>query len=306
MLLDFLFLAGGLALLFLGAGWLVRGASSLALGAGVAPLVVGLTVVAFGTSAPELIVSVQAALDSVGGIAIGNVVGSNIANIALILGLAAVVRPLAVQARLVRLDLPLLIGASLVLAAFLWDRMLGRWEGAVLMAGFVGYVGFTIRQAQRDRAVPDVEVGSSAVRSALWVLAGLGALVAGSNGLLRGAVALAEAAALPPAVIGLSLVAVGTSLPELATSTVAAHRREGDLAIGNVVGSNLFNALGVLGTAALVRPLAAPGLGRLDLGVLLLTAALLLPLARTGFVLSRREGAGLLALYGAYLFFLLG
>ncbi len=312
MLLDFLLLAGGIALLFVGAEALVRGASALALRLGISPLVVGLTVVAFGTSAPELVVSVQAALNGAGGIAVGNVVGSNIANIALILGIAALIRPLRVEAQLVRFDMPLMVAVTGLLAAMLWNRTLIRPEAVLLLAGFAAYVVFTLRQARRSRtllltldaALP--EPTSSRLQDAAYVLGGLGALVLGSNGLVHGAVAIAEAVGIPDAVIGLTLVAVGTSLPELATSAIAAHRGEGDLAIGNVVGSNLFNALGILGVAALVRPLSAPGLTPLDLGVLVVTALLILPLARSGFVLSRREGTFLLVLYGAYTFLLLG
>lgn len=310
MWLDLFFLAAGLALLFAGAELLVRGAAALALRGGISPLVVGLTVVAFGTSAPELVVSVQAALDGVGGIAAGNVVGSNIANVGLILGVAAMIRPLRVEAQLVRLDMPLLIGASGLLAFLLWDQALARSEGLLLLAGFFGYVGFTLWMARRNPlATPDEPLPS--VRGTVWrdlgfVLAGLAALVLGSQGLVRGAVAIAEAAGLPPAVIGLTLVAVGTSLPELATSAVAAYRGAGDLAIGNVVGSNLFNALGILGTAAVVRPLDVSGLDGLNLGTMLLMAVLMLPLAWSGFVLSRREGALLVVLYSAYTVLLLG
>lgn len=306
MLADFLFLAGGIALLFVGAEFLVRGASALALRLGISPLVVGLTVVAFGTSAPELIVSVQAALSGSGGIAVGNVVGSNIANVALILGVAALIRPLRVEAQLVRFDMPLMVAVTGVLTLFLWDKTLSRPEASLLLTGFVSYIAFTLHQARRSRSLMltlDAALpppASSRLQDALYVVGGLGALVLGSTALVRGAVGIAEALGVPDAVIGLTLVAVGTSLPELATSALAAFRGKGDLAVGNVVGSNLFNALGILGTSALVRPLIAPGLTPIDLGVVLVTAVLVLPLAWTGFALDRREGAFLLALYVIY------
>lgn len=313
MPLDLLVVVGGLALLLAGAELLVRGASALALRLGISPLVVGLTVVSFGTSAPELVVSVQAALNATGGIAIGNVIGSNVANVAFILAVTALVRPLRVEAQLIRLDIPLLVGVTLATAALLWDQTLERIEGALLFAGFAGYVGFTMWQAQRGRATasPDIEAAlpaptSSLVRDLVFVGIGLAALVLGADSLVRGATALAESARVPPAVIGLTLVAVGTSLPELATSALAAYRGAGDLAIGNIVGSNLFNALGILGTASLVRPLDAPGLALLDLGAFVAAALLLFPLARTGFEVSRREGVALLVLYGLYLALRLG
>ena len=300
---------GGLVLLIVGAEALVRGASALALKLGLSTLVVGLTVVAFGTSAPELVVSVQAAREAAGGIALGNVIGSNIANIALILGLSALLRPLRVETQLVRLDLPLLIGVSLVLVLLLLDRALGRVEGAVLSLGLLGYVALTLRVARREEpaglgeALPTAQ--GSAWRHVLFVGAGLAMLATGAGWLVDGAVAVAEAAGVPPAVVGLTLVAVGTSLPELATSAVATYRGAGDVAIGNVVGSNLFNVLGILGAAALVHPLAAPSLTLVDLAVMFGLAIVLLPLARSGFALTRWEGALLVGVYVGYTVYLL-
>lgn len=327
-MLHFALIVGGLALLFIGAEALVRGASALALRLGLSTLLVGLTVVAFGTSAPELIVSAEAALNEVGGIAVGNVVGSNIANVALILGVSALIRPLRVQAQLVRLDLPLLIAASLVLSALLLDGAIGRLEGLGLVSGLVAYLVFSYRVARRaqaqlalyeeqlalydetdssgaasEEALPTG--GSSFLVNGLLIVAGLGMLVLGANWLVSGAVAVAESAGVSQTVIGLTLVAIGTSIPELATSVVASARGADDLAVGNVVGSNLFNVLGILGVAALIHPLHAPDLGWEDLAVLVGTALLILPLARSGFVLSRVEGALLASGYVAYVVFLL-
>jgi cation:H+ antiporter len=298
-------------LLFAGAESLVRGATALALRLGLSTLLVGLTVVAFGTSAPELVVSSAAALDGVGGIAVGNVVGSNVANIALILGVSAIIRPLRVQAQLVRIDLPLMIGASLVLSALLFDWTLSRLEGLGLVIGLLAYLVFSYRWARRERmreplpADPLPSGSSSLLVNGFLVLLGLAMLVLGASWLVDGAVSIAERAGVSPTVIGLTLVALGTSLPELATSVVAAVRGADDLAVGNVVGSNLFNVLGILGTAALLRPLQVPDLGPEDLLALVGTAVMILPLARSGFVLSRIEGALLSLGYLGYVAFLL-
>lgn len=300
-------IAAGVGLLFFGAEVLVRGASTLAIRSGLSPLLVGLTVVAFGTSAPELVVSTQAALDGLGGIAVGNVVGSNICNVALILGMTALVRPVRVDAQLLRFDIPLMIGVSALAAALLWDEHLGRAEGALLFAGILAYVGASIHMARHRRdSMVELSVRApsppgSAVRDLLLVGLGLGLLVLGSKALVEGAVGLATAFGLSETVIGLTIVAVGTSLPELATSMVAAFRGESDIAIGNVVGSNLFNLLAILGAAALVRPLSAPELDLVDLGAMLAAAALLFPMARTRQRLGRVEGGMLLVLYAAYI-----
>ncbi len=306
MPLDLLLILGGVGLLYGGAEGLVRGASALALRLGLSPLVVGLTVVAFGTSAPELVVSVQATLAGAGGIAVGNVVGSNVANVALILGLSAALRPLRVEAALVRREIPLLVAVTVGVVALLWGQELGRGGGALLLGGLLVYLAVTLRLARRDRAAVAALVeeparpAGSAWRDGLLAVAGLALLVLGAQGLVRGATAVAAALGVPDAVVGLTVVAVGTSLPELATSAVAAARGAGDLALGNVVGSNLFNLLGILGAAAVVQPLAAPGLRHADLLVMLGLTVLLLPLVRSGFVLSRWEGTALLAAYAVY------
>jgi cation:H+ antiporter len=302
-------LFAGLVLLYLGAEGLVRGASCLGVKLGLTPLVIGLTIVAFGTSAPELLVSVQASLAGQGPIAIGNVVGSNIANIALILGVAALVRPLEVKAQLIRLELPLVIGVSVVLVAMLWNGVVGRAEGAALFAGVIAYTFYSVRSAARENA-PDVmreyaEALPDSTRP-VWqyvvlTLVGLLVLVGGARLLVASAVDLARLFGLSEALIGLTIVAIGTSLPELAASMVAAAKREGDIAVGNVLGSNLFNILCVLGLAALLRPLAADGVSRIDLAVMLGLAVLALPIMRTGFRIGRPEGAGLVLIYVGYL-----
>ena len=297
----------GLILLVVGAEGLVRGASALALRLGLTPLIVGLTVVAFGTSTPELVVSLEAALAGKGAIAAGNVVGSNIANIGLILGFVALLRPMSVQAQLVRLDLPLLVGVSILMPALLWGGLL-RWEAAILAALLLVYVAIAVRLARRDAKASAAMAADAVPRKPtslpmqlLFIAGGLGLLIYGADLFVEAAVRAAREAGVSERVVGLTLVAVGTSLPELATSLIAAYRGESDLAVGNVVGSNLFNALGILGVAGLVRPLADSGLAPLDLGMMLLFAVLLLPLAKSGLVISRKEGLLFLAIYGVYM-----
>lgn len=306
MLLDLGLIALGVVLLFFGAEVLVRGASTLAIRSGLSPLLVGLTVVAFGTSAPELVVSTEAAVSGLGGIAVGNVLGSNVANVGLILGIAAMIRPVNVDAQLLRLDIPLMIGVSVLAGVLLWDEHLSRIEGALLFAGILAYIVVSIRVARhrRDAVLNLIEEvpkpPGSAGRDLLLVGVGLGLLVLGSRALVSGAVDLAEAIGLSETVIGLTIVAVGTSLPELATSMVAAFKGESDIAIGNVVGSNLFNLLAILGIASLVHPITAPDLNVVDLGAMLAAALILFPLALTRKRLGRIEGALLLGLYAAY------
>lgn len=307
MVLDVVCVIGGLVLLAAGAEGLVRGAGAVALRLGVAPLVVGLTIVAFGTGSPELVLSVQAAANGNGGITLGNVLGSNVSNIALVLGVAALVRPMAVQARLVRREVPVMIAATFLLAALLWDGGLSRLDGAVLLAGAVVYVVLAYLGA-RCGDTPGVTSeftasleGQRPLRmAAVAIGAGVAALLFGATVLLRGAVGLAGALGVSEVVVGLTVIAIGTSLPELATSVAAARRRQADVAFGNAVGSNVINILAVLGTAALVRPVPASGLRLLDVGVFLVSAVLLLPLLARGSVLDRWEGGVLVAGYAAY------
>lgn len=290
----------GMALLYGGAEALVRGASRLAGSLGLAPLVVGLTVVAFGTSAPEMVVSVVGAVEGRTGVALGNVIGSNIFNIGLVLGLAALVRPVSVDVRVVRREIPILLVASVGMVVLMWDGELSRLDGAVATVGFVVYMAFVVRQATRASGGAESDAASEVVTpggragSILLVVLGLAGLVAGAHLLVEAAVAMARVLGLSELVIGLTIVAAGTSLPEVATSTVASARGEGDMAVGNVVGSNLFNLLAILGVSALVRPIPVPAGGHMvELLVMIGAVVLLLPLARSGAELSRWEGAGL-------------
>lgn len=315
LMATILLLLLGLLLLTGGAEFLVRGASALAGRVGLSQLVIGLTVVAFGTSAPELAVSVKAALAGQGGIAMGNVIGSNIFNVAVILGIAALVCPLTVQLKIVRIDMPILLACSLVFTVLLLTGDgLSRAEGAVLAAGLLTYTTWSLVQSRREEAagrslaLPDSPAAATNASPAIGVgpsilllLAGLALLVLGARLLVDNATILARHLGINETVIGLTIVAAGTSLPELATSLVAAIRRQTDLALGNIVGSNIFNLLGIAGISALVAPIRPEGIRWQDLGVMLATSLILLPLLRTGFRLVRWEGALLLAAYLAYL-----
>jgi cation:H+ antiporter len=313
-----LFVAGLLALVS-GAELLVRGAARLAAALGVSPLVIGLTVVAWGTSTPELAVSLQAGVRGAPDLAIGNVVGSNIANVLLVLGLCAVIRPLPVEARVVRREVPMGIAASFAVLALAWDGRLGRLDGALLTAGMAAYTAWVLLGSRRERAAVQREYAGefgpgTGPRSRVALLgrfvqvaAGVLLLVLGARWLVRSAVAVAGALGIGEAVVGLTVVAVGTSLPELATSVVAAWRREGDIAIGNAVGSSLYNLLAILGLASLVTPgglAVAPPLLRVDLPVMTAVAVACLPILFTDHLLARWEGALFLAYYGAYTLFL--
>jgi cation:H+ antiporter len=312
-MLSILWLVVGGVLLYVGAESLIRGAVALAARAGMSPLVIGLTVVAAGTSMPELVVSLTGALQGQTELAIGNVMGSNICNILLITGLTALIRPITVERSVVRREVPLMIGITLLVGGLmLWGQAVVRWEAVLMLALLAGGIYWSIRTARTDAplayvvaTVPASPIEIPLGRSVLWIVLGMGGLVLGGNRFVEGAVDLARGFGLSEATIGLTVVAIGTSLPELATSVVAALKREGDMALGNVVGSNIFNLLGILGVAGLVLPLPLPLHGWSDLGVMVLTAVVLLPMARSGFCLQRWEGGLLFSGYIVYMAWLL-
>ncbi len=317
MLLQGILFVLGLVGLYFGAEWLVRGASRLARSIGVSALVIGLTVVAFGTSAPELVVSVLAATSGQPDVALGNVVGSNIANVAVILGLTALVCPIGIQRQLVRREIPFMIVVSIALVVFAVDGTLSRFDGGILLAGGAGYVARTVRLSREQPPVVAAEydelvraehldvVSGSRTREVLRLLFGIVVLVAAARLLVVSAVFFARSLGISELVIGLTIVAIGTSLPELATSLSAAHRKETDIAAGNVVGSNIFNILAILGVAALVHPIAVhPAALREDVPVMVGISVLLLPLAWNRERLGRREGALLVATYVLFAVFL--
>jgi cation:H+ antiporter len=315
-----LMLIAGLALLVVGAEALVRGASKIAAAFGISPLVIGLTVVAFGTSSPELAVGVQSALSGNGDIALGNVIGSNIFNILVIVGLSAVIVPLVVHQKLVRLDVPLVIGLSVLIFILGLDGRIGRVEGVLLFLGLAAFIVFEIRHGRQESEEVQQEYaqeygGGRRARSAgqwalniLLLVGGLAMLVLGSNWLVDSASAIARSLGVSDLIIGLTIVAAGTSAPELATSIMAAVRGERDIAVGNAVGSNVFNILGVLGLTAALAPegIAVPRSAlAFDIPVMIAVALAALPVFFTGYSISRWEGAVFLAYYAAYTLFLL-
>ncbi len=313
MLLAIGLLSAGLVLLTLGASWLVRGASAIAVRLGISPLVVGLTVVAFGTSAPELAVSLRGVLSGQTDIGIGNVIGSNIFNVLVILGLSSLVAPLIVHQKLVQVDVPIMIGASVALWLAALGGAIGRVEAGLLLLGFLAYTGMAIRTARRESAAVREEYahkyaagdrrGGRIWVSVLLVVLGVGLCTLGAGWLVDGATTIALDLGVSELVIGLTIVAAGTSLPELATSLIAALRGERDIAVGNIVGSNLFNILAILGLCGVIAPEplpVAPQALALDLPVLLGAAVCCLPIFFTGHRIGRLEGALLLVCYGAY------
>lgn len=302
----------GLVLLVAGGDVVVRGAGRLAIAAGVKPLVVGLTVVAFCTSAPELAASVTAAFAGSPALAVGNVLGSNIANLGLILGISGLVRPIVVHSTVLTREVPVMIGASVLLLALGWDGSLSRIDGVGMLVALAVYLVFMVR-AELAAREPDVEAevvesvgaGSRAVSASL-VLLGVGMLVAGADRLVAGATSLARSSGLSEAVVGLTVMAVGTSLPELAASVAAARKGQGDIVLGNVVGSNIFNVLCILGTTAVIRPIEREmAVFTRDLWVAVAFAAGTWPLLGRGRTLFRHEAALLLVGWCLYTWWLL-
>mgnify|MGYP003582139960 CR=1 FL=1 len=320
-MLHFLMFAGGLAALVVGADLLVRGASRLALSFGISPLVVGLTIVAFGTSAPEMAVSTGAVLNGQTGLAMGNVVGSNIFNVLFILGLSALIAPLVVHVQLIRQEVPILIGASLLLLILSLDGRISLLDGGLFFGLLLAYTVFLVVQSRRETQAAQAEFDAElhAPPAGAWdarlpvqialIVAGLGLLVLGSDWLVTSAVAFAQALGVSDLVIGLTIVAAGTSMPEVATSVAAALKGERDIAVGNVVGSSTFNILGCLGLSGLVAGSAglavAPSLLAFDIWVMLAVALACLPIFLSGREIARWEGAVFLGYYMAYVSYLI-
>ncbi len=301
--------AGGV-LLWFGAETFVRSSSALAIRMGLTPLVVGLTIVAFGTSSPELGVSLISTFRGMGDVATGNVVGSNIANVGLILGLSALIRPIRIEPKLLQLDVPIVVAVSLLVTILFNDGRLSRLEGGFLVLLLIGYILLSLRKSRLEFDVEMPPVGEATGRRPLaivigLILFGLGMLVMGSFAFVNGAEDLAIRLGVTPAVVGLTVVAVGTSLPEAATSVVAAWRGQGDIAIGNLVGSNLFNLLAILGVTGLIRPVMRGDVSMVSFAVMIGLAVTLLPLMRSGFRVSRLEGAALLLAYAGYVYWLI-
>jgi cation:H+ antiporter len=307
-----LFLILGLIALFIGAEGLIRGASALALKVGIPPIVVGLTVVAFGTSSPELVVSLKAAFLGNSSISLGNVIGSNIANIALILGISALIKPLDVHATVIRREIPIMIGITILLLLLLLDGELTLFDGLILVFGIIIYSVLNIVLARKEKSIEVENEFREGLKSRLnvpvsitMIIVGLGFMILGANLFVTSAITIAKIIGVSDAIIGLTIVAIGTSLPELITSVVASFKNESDIAIGNVVGSNIFNILGILGTTSLIISVSTSGINIIDFGVMLFTALILLPLSKSGFKISRIEGMFLLAGYVFYIYYIL-
>ena len=303
---------GGLVALFFGARWLVGAASDIARRLGVSPLLIGLTVVAVGTSLPELFVAVSASLGGHPGVSLGNVIGANALNIGLILGIAALVRPIEVSLRVLKWDLPVLFAATALLASFAADAEVGRAEGGLLLGAMVAYLALNITLGRRERKASALS-GAIETPHAASILgdvargaAGALTLAVGARLLIDGALGVAALLGVSDGVVGMTLVAAGTTLPELVTTLVAAARRQGDLAFGNIIGSNINNALTVVGAAATVAPLAASDVSRAPMYALLGLTLLAAPVMWRGFVINRWEGGLLVCGYAAFLWVGLG
>ncbi len=300
--MDYVFVASGLLLLFFGGEALVRGSVGLALRMALSPLLIGLTVVGFGTSTPELLVSVDAALRGVPDIAVGNIVGSNIANILLILGVTAFVCPITVSGATLRRDTAVMVVGALALLPMFWLGGIGRISGALLLVGLVAYLSLAYVQAKSTANGDDLQAPRmSAWMSAIWVGVGLVALMTGARFLVDGSVSIARGVGVSEAFIGLTIVAVGTSLPELSTSVIAAFRRQPEIAIGNIVGSNIFNTFGILGATSLILPIpVADRFARFDLPIMIVVSLVLTGLLLMRPALGRSVGVLLLAGYATY------
>lgn len=319
MTTTILFFIAGLVILILGAELLIRGATRLAAAMGISPLAIGLTIVAIGTASPEIAVSLQASVSGQADLTLGNVLGSNIFNILFILGMAAIVTPIVIAEQLIRMDAPIMLAASLLVLALALDGNLGIFDGLVLLSGLIGYTIFALRQSRAESrkvqneyaeeyAEKQPRTTKNTLANIFFILGGLGSLVVGSRWLVDSAVTIARALRVSELMIGLTIVAVGTSLPEVTTSIIAALKKESDIAVGNAVGSNIFNLLGVLGVGALLAPNGISVSARVlqfDFLVMIFVALVSLPIFYIDNRISRVEGALLLGYYICYLAYIL-
>jgi cation:H+ antiporter len=312
MLLSITFILIALILLYFGASWLVKGSSVLALKARVSPLVAGLTVVAFGTSSPELVVGINTAIAGQGNIAIGNIIGSNIFNICIILGISSILSPLRVKMQLLKIVIPLLIITTVAFMLVFADRNISRFEGGILLSGIVFYTILNIARARREKSEEVLDEFDKSIQknnrkwyySAGMVVIGIVVLVAGSELLVKGAVEIAHELGVGETIISLTIIAAGTSIPELASSLAATIKKEYDVAIGNIIGSNIFNILGTIGISSLIHPISALAIGNIDLYIMLGVTLALIPFLKTKYTLTRDEGIFMIVLYLIYLYYL--
>lgn len=311
IIISLLILFISIGMLYYGADRLVSGSSSIALRLGIKPLIIGLTVVAFGTSSPELAVSLLSVFEGKWDIAVGNVIGSNIVNIGLILGISALIKPIEVNRQIIKIDTFVMIGVSILFTIFMFDSYIGRVEGAVLFALLIGYIIMNIRITIKDKKeAQPIEDSLEIKKNNIWldilfIVAGLILLVFASDLFVDKAVYFAKMFGLSEAVIGLTIVAIGTSMPELATSVIAAIKGEGDISLGNVVGSNIFNILAIIGVVAMINPISINEINYTDMATMILMAAIIYPLARTGYLIDRKEGALLILIYIIYTAYLI-
>jgi len=308
-MISIIFVLIGILLLYYGAEILVKGSSNLAIKVGISPMLVGLTVVAFGTSSPELFVSFIAAMQNSSDIALGNVIGSNICNIGLILGLASIIMPVKVDIKDIKLDLFIMIVASLIVWLMILDKHLSHLDGIILLILIISYLFFKIKQSIRERKEIDLEIDdNSKVKSKgfyiFLIIAGLITLIIGSNLFIDGAISIARYLGVSNAIIGLSLVAFGTSLPELATSIIAAIKKQYEISLGNIIGSNIFNILFILGFTSTFFQINAGDIKTVDYLVMLFTSLIIIPMGIVGKKYSRIDGFMLLLIYIAYIYYL--
>ena len=306
MIVDIVFIVLGVTMVLAGADRLTEGASALARRMNVPEIIIGLTIVAAGTSAPELFVSLVSAMKDTPDMAVGNVVGSNIFNVMLIVGCSALVAPMTISRSTVKKDIPFSVTASVLLILLALDSFLGRWDGIILLAGFAAFMVYTLMQAKMGDDAAEVQKETSPVwKSLLYLVGGLLLLVVGSNVFVDHASSVALSLGISEGVVGLTVVAGGTSLPELATSVVAARKGQSAIAIGNVIGSNVFNILLILGMTAVISPLQIEGITTIDMAVMLVSVALVWLFSFTRYTVERWEGAVLVGGYLIYLFWLI-
>jgi len=309
IIINVLLVSLGLTMLYFGAEWLVRGSINISNRLKISQLVIGLTVVAFGTSAPELAVSVSSAIQGISDVALGNVVGSNIANIGIILGISAVISPIVVSKSTIRKEIPIMIGASLLLLAIIIDGKIDLTDGIILVLGIIGFIIFSYKNSKIEsdlekNQASTVLINTSIQKSVSLVGIGLVLLTVGSFFTVDNAVVIAKSLGISELIIGLTLVSIGTSLPELITSVVAARKGHSDLSIGNIIGSNIFNIFAIVGIASVIAGIAVNEKILLDMIIMIVFSVALIPIMRSGFVISKKEGLLLLSGYAAYIIIL--
>ena len=310
LVLNFLLVAAGLTMLYFGAEWLVKGSIAISNKLGVSQLVIGLTVVAFGTSTPELAVSISSAMQGLSDVSLGNVVGSNIVNIGAILGISAIFSPIIVSKSAIRKEVPIMIGISFLLLAIVLDGKIDFLDGALLVIGIVVFTWYSYRSSKKDVDIEEIPVSQVLQKnifskSIIFMIAGLLLLTGGSFLTVDNAVAIGASFGISELFMGLTIVAIGTSLPELITSVVAARKGHADLSVGNIVGSNIFNIMAILGISSLISGITVSEKILVDIGIMLAFSLVLIPIMRSGFVISRKEGIFLIAGYVGYVIFLL-